>query len=671
MKTRYLSVIAAITVLTVCLGLFVFFNMENAPQETAVTTAAETRLENTGATAIPGTSTPTTSVPTTSAPTTSALTTSAPTTSTPATSAPATSVPTTSVPATSAPATSAPTTTPDTHEHIYTLWHTDKKPTCKLTGSEYSDCDICGARSERIIKANGHSYGDWTHYENSCFSEGYDEHTCSDCGKTEKANVIPAIGRHSYGDWVITQPAVYCQAGQKERTCSVCGEKQREEIPQNEHLWEVTEVITEVSCGRDGLVLKTCEICQKTKRETIPKTEEHSFSEYIETKRPTCSSEGTLFRQCSVCGRGETVKTPPNGEHRYEGAVTKQPSFTQAGLFSYSCELCGHSYTVAIPALSQSLLGGDPHRIITSNDPNNYILFAIDGSTLSLSGKLKYEGLSSLWLYSDKIPGQTSFDLQNGEYFFVQFDISAIDSEEYLNIFAHADGMKENSYRSYIYNSISIKPDGQGYAFAHSPVLETNKSAASHWLDPDGYLNENEPWLELTDEVKELSDSIVGSETDDYKKMYLLNLWVAENLYYDYDYLYGRKSELYYTPDDVAKHRYTVCEGYSRLLVALLRAQGIPALQVVTYSDGMGFDESAVNITDSNHAHVEAYLASEQRWVTMDPTWDSLNKYDNGEFIYGGVSIRYFDCSLDLFSKTHKIIIRGDWVYSEKIRAAA
>ena len=103
-----------------------------------------------------------------------------------------------------------------------------------------------------------------------------------------------------------------------------------------------------------------------------------------------------------------------------------------------------------------------------------------------------------------------------------------------------------------------------------------------------------------------------------------------------------------------------MCAGYANLLQRLVQAQGIPCKQAYTYSAGVGtigyFDESNYNVTNSNHAHAEAYV--DGRWVIMDPTWDSGNTYENGEYNYKAPSIRFFDMTLDYLSFSHKIISR-------------
>ena len=68
-----------------------------------------------------------------------------------------------------------------------------------------------------------------------------------------------------------------------------------------------------------------------------------------------------------------------------------------------------------------------------------------------------------------------------------------------------------------------------------------------------------------------------------------------------------------------------VCLEYSDLMIALLRAQGIPARMPVGYAY-TGDLKSSREVADSLHSWVEAYIPN-VGWVNLDPTWGE--KYDN------------------------------------------
>ncbi len=152
-------------------------------------------------------------------------------------------------------------------------------------------------------------------------------------------------------------------------------------------------------------------------------------------------------------------------------------------------------------------------------------------------------------------------------------------------------------------------------------------------------------------DIIELAKKITASSKDDYTKMRAIHDWVATNIYYDYP---AYRNEVAKTGDVlnpqspfvVLERKRAVCAGYAGTTVALLRAAGIPAKSisgVVTTDDKIG------------HAWTQAWLSSEKRWVIMDVTWDSGNKYDNGKYTKGSMRAKYFDISLEELSHSHII----------------
>ena len=74
-----------------------------------------------------------------------------------------------------------------------------------------------------------HSYVT-TVIEPTCENRGYTVYTCTKCGHTYTGDYVDATG-HSYGEWIVTHEPTDSTTGQRERTCSVCKEKEVEIIP--------------------------------------------------------------------------------------------------------------------------------------------------------------------------------------------------------------------------------------------------------------------------------------------------------------------------------------------------------------------------------------------------------------------------------------------------------
>ncbi len=166
-------------------------------------------------------------------------------------------------------------------------------------------------------------------------------------------------------------------------------------------------------------------------------------------------------------------------------------------------------------------------------------------------------------------------------------------------------------------------------------------------------------------EIRRIAAVISTDITDVYRKMLAVHDWVAENVFYDKDSLRivnGTLATVKRPTLDVLMRRRAVCQGYSDLAVALLRACGIPAVSVNCFALGQGTGggwESAENrVNRSNHAFTAALL--DNRYVLMDVTWDSDLVYAGGR--YGrktgcGMTRKYFDMSPMLLSASHRLIV--------------
>lgn len=159
--------------------------------------------------------------------------------------------------------------------------------------------------------------------------------------------------------------------------------------------------------------------------------------------------------------------------------------------------------------------------------------------------------------------------------------------------------------------------------------------------------------------IKELAESIVGSETDDYKKLLLIHDYLAENLYYDLPYnkadqdLKRWMSEnglITLNPYTLAcklkngKKTSSVCSGISALYAAMARSLGIPcrtargrSLKIPENAWELLTDEGLVTVT---HVWNEAYVNGE--WIFIDVTRDCSNDFDGTQYIKNsGEIVRY------------------------------
>lgn len=319
---------------------------------------------------------------------------------------------------------------------------------------------------------------------------------------------------------------------------------------------------------------------------------------------------------------------------------------------------------------------GHTKQIKTSNNPDDQYIFTIDGDTISFTGKdssdkikfwpqLRLDGTNKLTqqIFSKKSDSSLSYNINVS---------SLADGTYMLNIYAN-DGTT-NSYGAVVYNQITFVKNGSDSYFMVSADVYNNNIAfiEKNYRSPQYYLTQVFPssytkWVYTNDTVKGWAEEITAGCTTDYEKIRAVHDWVADNIYYDYDYFKGVESDTPLTPEDVYNKRYSVCQGYSNLSASLLRSIGIPCKVAEGYGKTGTTDWSEIPESSSNHAWNEAWLEDEKRWVIFDSTWDSGNKkgYETEYTLVEGASKKtYFDVSQQLFSGNHRVTDYARVLYS-------
>ena len=124
----------------------------------------------------------------------------------------------------------------------------------------------------------------------------------------------------------------------------------------------------------------------------------------------------------------------------------------------------------------------------------------------------------------------------------------------------------------------------------------------------------SEQHIQLTEPLCELSESIVGTETNAYRKARLLYDWVCKNITYNWVW---RWRETIFSPfgcasEDVRKRRVGDCLTQSEFYTALCRSVGIPA----RVCGGRIFQPGLMN----DHFWAEVYFPS-YGWMPVDVTF--------------------------------------------------
>lgn len=120
-----------------------------------------------------------------------------------------------------------------------------------------------------------------TRVEPTCTKEGYTLYECS-CGETKIDDYVPKKG-HTFGEWKTVTEPTETVVGLKERTCTVCGEKETEQIPKlvsdcPELSKEVFKLVNEErrKAGKTELIYRQdLQICANIRAEEIIEKFDH------------------------------------------------------------------------------------------------------------------------------------------------------------------------------------------------------------------------------------------------------------------------------------------------------------------------------------------------------------------------------------------------------------
>lgn len=131
-------------------------------------------------------------------------------------------------------------------------------------------------------------------------------------------------------------------------------------------------------------------------------------------------------------------------------------------------------------------------------------------------------------------------------------------------------------------------------------------------------------------EIDNEAKSIVGSETDEEKKAFLLYKWIGSNIAYDMDKYNDILNNESYRDKFGAIPAYNtrkgVCEDYSDLYTAMARAVGLKVRVIV--GQGYSYDQW------SGHAWNEVYIPKYEAWIPLDTTWAVSGYYFNNNNFY-------------------------------------
>ncbi|MCQ2797139.1 MAG: hypothetical protein MJ241_01600 [Bacilli bacterium] len=170
--------------------------------------------------------------------------------------------------------------------------------------------------------------------------------------------------KHSYGEWTETKAPTCTEKGEKERTCTGCGEKQTQAVSAAGHKYVKDDAKSQdATCTEGGKLVEKCSVCGNEK-ETATEALGHDLvkaEDQTGAVTPTCEDPGTEIQECSRCHEKTTVDVEATGHTWGETTWTKEATCTDPSEGSHKCETCNKEEAVSEPALGHDvqLIGDD------------------------------------------------------------------------------------------------------------------------------------------------------------------------------------------------------------------------------------------------------------------------------------------------------------------------
>ncbi len=153
-------------------------------------------------------------------------------------------------------------------------WTIDTAAACETVGSKSHHCTRCDSKKDVTeIPASGHFWNDGAiTTEPTCTDEGVKTFTCNSCGKT-RTEAVAALGHNYSSDWTIDTAATCSAIGSKSHHCTRCDSKKDiTEIPASgKHTWNNGVITKPATIAEEGVKTYTCTVCGVTRTETIAK----------------------------------------------------------------------------------------------------------------------------------------------------------------------------------------------------------------------------------------------------------------------------------------------------------------------------------------------------------------------------------------------------------------
>ncbi len=331
--------------------------------------------------------------------------------------------------------------------------------------------------------------------------------------------------------------------------------------------------------------------------------------------------------------------------------------------FSFFCIFVGSTQVFAADGENIAKL----RRLVTSNNPQNYAVIDVNGDTVTARGKYTSDTPYCIDFIGAQ-PTSNTFKTAGGGEFTAELTCKPLEKGYYTFYI----GFNSNAAMSYLMiyddqgwhipdNNLSVLNAGK-----LDSIRKTEPIAAAYYIIPTGDKAEIKETME---KIQTIANQVCNGVEDDYQKAYLLNRWIADNIYYDHDAADTEVTIETVALSNVLENHRTTCAGYANLFCALLEVEGIRSVNLKGAAVAGDVTYETLTTGVENHEFTAFWYEEQNRWVYVDSCWSGAGDYENGQYSDRITYDKYFDITGEAFSLNHRVDKVEERFYTKALAA--
>lgn len=334
-------------------------------------------------------------------------------------------------------------------------------------------------------------------------------------------------------------------------------------------------------------------------------------------------------------------------------------------IFTFSLFCIFFGSTKVIAADGENI--GKLSHLVTSNNPDNYAVIDVNGDTVTARGKYTSDTPYCID-FSGAQPTSNTFKTGGNGEFTAELTCKPLENGYYTFYI----GFSSNAAMTYLMmyddrgwhipdNNLSVLNAGK-----LNNIRQTEPIAAAYYISPTGDKTEIKETME---KIQTIANQMCDGVEDDYQKAYLLNRWIADNIYYDHDAADTEVTIETVALSNVLENHRTTCAGYANLFCALLEVEGIRSVNLKGAAVAGDVTYETLTTGVENHEFTAFWYEEQNRWVYVDSCWSGAGDYENGQYSDRITYDKYFDITGEAFSLNHRVDKVEERFYTKALAA--